>query len=528
MKTLLLFAVLICTSALLAQNPGTLDKSFGNKGIKTNAPGYPGYVDVQALPDGKLMLGGIGKYKGFTTFQMTRLLSNGRVDTAYGHNGNANTLFPDFTTPDSTYASLHGFVVLPNGKAVAMGVTHKSATTEYKIALVRFTVNGAVDSTFGNNGITLFVSSGVPNVHAIALQSNGNIIIGGELNTDINNYVFHPYLISFTPNGFVNKLFGNWGVVVSKDRGEFNCIAIDADNKIVAGGEKYDGFYYDTYELARYNANGTLDTTFINNAYNTNKLSIYGITSIAIQNDNKPLVTYDSHLTSQTNNFSVVRFNVNGTIDKSFGKNGMGMQVIAEGATAQKILLAGENKSKIIVIGTSYKTKNTQSFTLGAFLLNGAVDSSYGINGKQITTVSGYDGVTTATLQRDGKIVVMGFSRVHYYDANSNTNLIRYYGYPAKTPSLFADSKRMSLTKIQSTALSIYPNPATNYIVVSGLPATAKTTLTITDATGKTAATYNSQGATQYKVFTGKLISGIYYLQIETGAKTEVLKFVKE
>lgn len=76
--------------------------------------------------------------------------------------------------------------------------------------------------------------------------------------------------------------------------------------------------------------------------------------------------------------------------------------------------------------------------------------------------------------------------------------------------------------------LSLYPNPAKAYVVVNRLPANDKTTIVVTDVSGKTVALYNTNAASQYKCDVSKLTAGIYYLHIQTTTKTEALQFVKE
>ncbi len=82
--------------------------------------------------------------------------------------------------------------------------------------------------------------------------------------------------------------------------------------------------------------------------------------------------------------------------------------------------------------------------------------------------------------------------------------------------------------KWKDVAVLLHPNPANDYILITGLSISIRTTITITDELGKTIAAYNSYNAAQYRVDVSRLIAGVYYVQVKTIGKTQMLKFVKE
>jgi len=224
--------------------------------------------------------------------------------------------------------------------------------------------------------------------------------------------------------GDLDAAFGTGGSVISaiSTSGDDSAttVAIQPDGKIVAAGECQLDFC-----VARYNANGTLDTTF-----NTTGKVITPVgmaadhaRAIALQSDGKIVVAgscdYEILASPQVfaAKFCVVRYTTTGALDTSF--NGTGKLLIAIGAGApnttydEGISLAVQTDGKIVVAGicgaVAFPAPNAFDFCVARLTSTGAFDTTFNGTGKVVTAVSGSNNVARSVIvQADGKIVVAG------------------------------------------------------------------------------------------------------------------------
>jgi uncharacterized delta-60 repeat protein len=136
-----------------------------------------------------------------------------------------------------------------------------------------------------------------------------------------------PFLVLHTfaqQPGNLDATFGTSGIVTTdfsstNDNGA--AAALQADGKIIVAGTTASDF-----ALARYNTDGSLDNTFGVNGKVVTSIAINGdqATSVAIQPDGKIIAGGVSYNVSSTlNDFALVRYNTDGSVDTSFGNNGI-------------------------------------------------------------------------------------------------------------------------------------------------------------------------------------------------------------
>src|SRR3990167_3434132 len=127
-----------------------------------------------------------------------------------------------------------------------------------------FSASGELDTTFGTGGIvTTIIGSGSFKsdvAYSVAIQSDGKIVVTGYNNNANNDFA----LVRYNTNGSLDTTFNSTGIVTtaigsSSDVGR--SVAIQSDGKIVVAGYSYNGSNND-FALVRYNTDGTLDTTF--------------------------------------------------------------------------------------------------------------------------------------------------------------------------------------------------------------------------------------------------------------------------
>ncbi len=411
---LLPMAIVLASISLYGQTQsGTLDASFGTGGKVTTD--LAGAVAVQA--DGRLVVAG-GASSGFA---LARYNSNGTLDTSFGTGGKVTTDF------GGLYQRATSVALQPDGKILAAGGTVVNQINDF--ALARYNSNGTLDTSFGTGGKVITDIEGVSaQAYSVAVQQDGEILVAGQANID-GGYNFE--LVRYNGSGTLDASFGTGGKVTTDfgllDQGfsyaQAYSLALQQDGKIVLAGQAFLGAGND-FALARYNTNGTLDNSFgtggkvITDFATSND----GAHSVSLQPDGKIVAAGMAR-----NQFALARYNAWGTLDTSFGTGGKVTTPIAGlNDQAGQVVLQGDGK--IVVAGRSYIAGPdfTGNFHSALVRYNswGTLDAGFGTAGK-VTMIFGgdSDGVSSIALQPDGKIVVSGGATI---DWNSKFALARF------------------------------------------------------------------------------------------------------
>jgi uncharacterized delta-60 repeat protein len=417
MKTLLIFLltiVLVYSEEILPQY-GQLDPTFGQGGKVMTAINVfgPAYISGTAIQsDGKIIAAGSSHNSANYDFTLARYNIDGTLDYTFGTNGNVTTLVGAFEDHASS------IVIQTDGKIITAGSS--SNGTDYDFTLVRYNSDGTLDNTFGTNGIvTTQIGNYGDLAFSSAIQSDGKIVAAGY--SVISNGDFLFALARYNTNGTLDNTFGiNGKVTTPVGDGIAYSIVIQSDGKIVAAGYR-EGTDFDIV-LTRYNTNGTLDNSFGTNGIVTTDIgtSHNEANSVAIQSDGK-IVAAGYSFNGINTDFTLVRYNTNGTLDNTFGSNGI---VITQIGSASEIAraVAVQSDGKIVASGYIYIGSDID-FALARFNSNGTLDNSFASNGTVVTQVStSEDYINSMALQPDGKIVVAGYSG----DGSSSFTLARY------------------------------------------------------------------------------------------------------
>jgi len=283
----------------------------------------------------------------------------GTLDSTFGTNGRA-------AVEIGSQAFVTATVVQPDGKIIVVGEVNR-AITQYDVVLIRLNPNGTLDANFGSGGkVFAAISNGSDRAKAVALAPDGKIVVVGNTQTPGSTTNTDFFVARFTAAGALDTTFGNNGVktVNQGSNDDFYAVAVQPDGKIVAAGSTSDGA---RAAVARFDSNGSLDATFngglvlldLPNFTNEN------FRAIAFTTDGRILV---GGLALYSPNFPVpsVDFNVlvllesNGTVNQSFGNQG-----VASGGAAHftcgfdlavlpdgKILTTGANTVRFLSNGT--------------------------------------------------------------------------------------------------------------------------------------------------------------------------------
>ena len=226
-------------------------------------------------------------------------------------------------------------------------------------------------------------------------------------------------------------LGGASGGVVSTDLGSANDwaygLTVQADGKyLVTGQSNVDG--YSDFTLARYNSNGTLDSSFNGNGKVTTAIGPYtdDCYSVAVQADGKILAAGLSSQPSTYADFAVLRYNSSGSLDASFGANGKVTTDIG-GYWDQAYSMAVQADGKIVLAGmSSGNSSSISDFALVRYNVDGSLDTSFDGDGKVISS-AGYfqEQLESVTVQSDGKILAAGWGAGEE-SSNPDLVLLRY------------------------------------------------------------------------------------------------------
>jgi uncharacterized delta-60 repeat protein len=206
--------------------------------------------------------------------------------------------------------------------------------------------------------------------------------------------------------GDLDTSFSRDGTVVTAVPGGTagSAVAIQTDGKIVVvGGANGD------FAVVRYNRNGSLDLTFGGDGIVTTDVGgpIDFATAVAIQADGRIVVAGSAGVDVDPE-FAVVRYNTNGTLDTTFSGDGrLTREFGSTGAGFGAEDVAIQTDGKIVVVGN-----DGSDFAVARFNANGTIDPTFGPAASGIITkdFSGADDRATAVaIQPDGRIVVAGF-----------------------------------------------------------------------------------------------------------------------
>jgi uncharacterized delta-60 repeat protein len=362
---------------------GTLDPSFGGGDgkVTTDFPGLAAVASsVVVQPDGKIVVAG-GAFPLFTflgDIAVVRYNPDGSLDTGFGGSG---IVITNFGTTGS-YAfdvalQSDGKIVVAGTHFVAFQPSEQSSNTNF--ALVRYNGDGSLDTGFGDlgGGTSTDFNGGNDDAFSILVQPDGKLVAVGSAISQTDYYDFAA--ARYNANGSLDSGFGTGGKVEldfgNHDFDRAHAAALQADGKIVAAGFAIsNGGLTQPFALARWNANGTLDSGF--------------------DGDGKAEIDFGSFLQA-----------------------------------AWDVLVQPDGK--IVTAGYPNSEGSDSDFLLARQLPNGALDPSFGTGGKVRTSFGDLNGgAEGAVLQPDGRVVAVGWQATFSDVSNqwSQFALARYLG----------------------------------------------------------------------------------------------------
>jgi len=440
-SSFLSLALFLLVMPLLAvSKPGDLDITFADNGIQVTeiSTGRDVATSVALQLDGKIVVAGFSNgeagMNGMYGFVVIRYNSDGSIDFSFGENGIA---FINIGTGNSQASSV---LIQPDGKIIVVGST--AVSNGKNIAVVRYTKSGQLDHNFGDKGvITTSIGSGYEYAAGAALQLDEKIVVAAHFYNGKDNDIA---VLRYNIDGTLDTTFGASGIIktsVGLSDDEAQGIIIQPDEKIVVAGSSRNTRNYYDIAAVRYNTDGTLDTTFGINGSVTTAIKYYYQTDtqrigklaykddhaagIALQPDGKIIIVGYSYA-----DFAVVRYLPTGKLDETFHGDGISTTSVSPAKDEARDVII-QPDGKIVIIGKSLGSLGVDK-TLGSsfmdiavvrFNSNGILDSTFGMAGHITTLIGLRDDVANAVvIQPDRKLIVTGYSKT----SNYNFAVLRY------------------------------------------------------------------------------------------------------
>jgi len=237
---------------------------------------------------------------------------------------------------------------------------------------------------------------------ALAVQADGKILVGG-LTRGIGGPPTNAFaLVRYKPSGQLDRSFGRRGVVITKvsstQSDAIYGLAVQPDGKIIGAGSSGADI-----ALARYDESGELDTSFGMEGIVTTRIGtrLSQANAVAVQPDGKIVVCGTTSYPDP--NFMVARYNADGSLDSTFGEGGVALSHLGGRSNEANALILQEN-GRILLAGT----KDFAKLALVRYTTQGTLDQSFGTGGIVFTKISWSTVANGIALQSSGRIVVGG------------------------------------------------------------------------------------------------------------------------
>ncbi len=503
--TFFFFLMLGLLQDTFSQTTG-LDLSFGTGGfVSTDVNTHDDEAnDILIQPDGKVLVAGTAILQSYSKFAVIRYNADGTIDSTFADNGIATANVGPVNDKGTSLALQN------DGKILLAGNYGWNFYNDP--AIVRFNSNGTIDSTFGDNGYSRFIiSNQYDEFNDIALQNDGKIVVGGR--TWLNNS--YNFLIArILPSGAIDSSFGVNGMVVTDFLNSNDCIhslLIQSDGRILVSGNTEPGASY--FAAARYFSNGTPDPSFgIGGKLFIGTGSRYDVSYGMSLTADSSIILAGSHGSGNIYNYQVAKLTKFGVLDSTFGTDGIKLIPVTVPADHLKDVLV-QKDGKIVAAGMADGDALILRLTA-----NGALDNSFGNQGIYIGNNGGSEGRLNAITQlADSSIIACGYTKP---GNNFDVFLVKFLN---NIPTGIVQHDKRSFP------ISLYPNPATGFVMVD-LPLMEQPTALIN--------IYNESGKLvhqqQFEIYNSSaridldnnLAPGLYILRISCDGKTASQKFM--
>jgi len=437
---------------------GTLDPTFGAGGISI-ASVESSWDVAEALvvqSDGKIVAAG----EGGNALALVRYDVDGQLDASFGVVGKVTTKL------GASSAHAVGIVQQSDGKLVAGGYVGGGGSAG-DFAVARFTADGSPDPTFGIGGKRIVNIRGNDEASAFLQQSDGKLVLAGHADAS-------AAFVRYQPDGSLDAGFGTGGILRTSAI-SVQTLAQQSDGRLLAGGSKSGGSGLPSYAVARFNSDGTLDTTFgtggtvLLSMPESGSWVFYGVVQ---QPDGKVVAAGGTGL---------VRFMASGALDPSFANS------VAEGPLG---LYAVRRQVDGKLVGAGVDGTVGGQLSLTRYDSIGAIDPLFGDGGVASVPRGAFESFARdVVILPDGKLVAVGYS-------DTDFAIARFLGddVPPTTTSSSTTSTTSTTTSTTSTTATSTSSTTTSVSTSSSTSTSAVTTTLVSSSTSSTLGCLDADG----------------------------------
>ena len=379
---------------------GTFDSSFAGGVVLEDLGIFSTIYSIVVQPDGKIVVGGtVLRFSGGSTppvpvFFVIRYNANGTRDTSFLNGGTAFTAFSRAASLVSVLLQPDGKIVAAGNREGNQTSGASFAVTRYNAdgtSDLTFGVDAKVETTFTN-----FAAQ----ARQAVLQTDGKIVIAGDVKEDIaSGGVKSSFALArYNSNGSLDTAFGSGGRVVnsfSEDAG-LTTIALQTDGKIVGAGYRILNADY-KFAVARYDSSGAFDSTFGTNGIVTTDFSAINTSTIfdvaqevLIQRNGKIITVGDSG--ASDSNIALARYNQNGSLDTTFGQGGKVLSNVPQ--LRNRVLTAVLQTDGKIIAGGNASDNSSGKISLARYFGDAPTRPPFDFDGDGRTDISVFRGGT--------------------------------------------------------------------------------------------------------------------------------------
>ena len=435
---------------------GDLDTTFGNGGkVTTSFPGFQGaFGYVMALqPDGKIVVAGEVESDTADDFGVSRYNTDGSLDSTFGIAGRVTTDFFGFREFAKSVAIQNDGKILVGGSCKTSG-----SDASFDFALARYNTDGSLDTGFGSGGkVSLDLGGNAEELlNTILVQFDGRIVVVGGTLLGCCTNGFHTGLARFNPNGSLDTSFGLGGKVVSTLVNPQKAAFAAGGRILVAGSIGLTSAPGSgDFGMARFNSDGSLDTNFGSSGIVST--DFFGhrddALDVIFQADGKIVLagTCATADDSFHQDFGLARYSAEGVPATTFGN--VGKVTTDFGGTQDRAVSVVQYTGGRIVAGgwTEGQTSTTRDFALVQYQPDGTLDSTFGAGGKVITGFSNgsVDAMSTIAATPDGRAFVAAGS------TNISIAVARYVAL-GEPPNFSISFERSPITVDRGTTVKVH------------------------------------------------------------------------
>jgi uncharacterized delta-60 repeat protein len=325
------------------------------------------------------------------TFSQSVTADAGERDTTFGTDG--------YVITDIASATDKSFDLTTDskGRIILVGFTGGD------FAIIRYQVNGTLDTSFGNNGVVITdFGDQVAFASGVAVDALDRVVVVGDVDKNLT-------VARYNNDGTLDTTFNGVGYVqyddgIDLDISTFsNDIVIDNAGNIVVTGDNNG-----TFSLLRYTSAGALDVTFDGDGIVTTDFPTPAeqISSVTIDGQNRILVA-GALFNAPSCQIGIARYLPSGALDTTF--NGSGTLASIEGCGA-KVLVDSAGRV-LLSANVGNFDENSLDFLAMRFTDVGTLDTTFGTNGSVITDFGApFNNITVdAVLTADDKLIQVGY-----------------------------------------------------------------------------------------------------------------------